>query len=154
MFFKFKNHYSKVFIILFIILNACQLQEPSKNHGIIFLENRSNKLVIKQSNKNDIVRIMGQPHSKSINNENIWFYMERTLSKGKYHKLGKHILTANNVLVLQFNKYGVLETKELLTKSDLQKVAFSKNSTKNELTKKSFVEKFLSSVKQKMYKRK
>ena len=154
MFFKFKNHYSKVFIILFIILNACQLQEPSKNHGIIFLENRSNKLVIKQSNKNDIVRIMGQPHSKSINNENIWFYMERTLSKGKYHKLGKHILTANNVLVLQFNKYGVLETKELLTKSDLQKVAFSKNSTKNELTKKSFVEKFLSREKKKMYKRK
>ena len=143
-----------MFIILFIILNACQLQEPSKNHGIIFLENRSNKLVIKQSNKNDIVRIMGQPHSKSINNENIWFYMERTLSKGKYHKLGKHILTANNVLVLQFDKYGVLETKELLTKSDLQKVAFSKNSTENELTKKSFVEKFLSSVKQKMYKRK
>ena len=154
MFFKFKNHYSKVFIILFIILNACQLQEPSKNHGIIFLENRSNKLVIKQSNKNDIIRIMGQPHSKSINNENIWFYMERTLSKGKYHKLGKHILTANNVLVLQFDNYGILETKELLTKSDLQKVAFSKNSTKNELTRKSFVEKFLSSIKQKMYKRK
>jgi outer membrane protein assembly factor BamE (lipoprotein component of BamABCDE complex) len=154
MFFKFKNHYSKVFIILFIILNACQLQEPSKNHGIIFLENRSNKLVIKQSNKNDIIRIMGQPHSKSINNENIWFYMERTLSKGKYHKLGKHILTANNVLVLQFDNYGILETKELLTKSDLQKVAFTKNSTKNELTRKSFVEKFLSSIKQKMYKRK
>jgi outer membrane protein assembly factor BamE (lipoprotein component of BamABCDE complex) len=143
-----------VFIILFIILNACQLQEPSKNHGIIFLENRSNKLVIKQSNKNDIIRIMGQPHSKSINNENIWFYMERTLSKGKYHKLGKHILTANNVLVLQFDNYGILETKELLTKSDLQKVAFTKNSTKNELTRKSFVEKFLSSIKQKMYKRK
>ena len=77
--------------------------------------------------------------------------MERTLTKGKYHKLGKHVLKTNNVLVLQFDKYGVLKIKEILTKDDLKKLSFSEKSTKNELTRKSFVEKFLSSVKQKMY---
>ena len=77
--------------------------------------------------------------------------MERILTKGKYHKLGKHVLKTNNVLVLQFDKYGVLQIKEILTKDDLKKLSFSKKSTKNELTKKSFVEKFLSSIKQKMY---
>ena len=77
--------------------------------------------------------------------------MERILTKGKYHKLGKHVLKTNNVLVLQFDKYGVLQIKEILTKDDLKKLSFSKKSTKNDLTKKSFVEKFLSSIKQKMY---
>ena len=151
MFFKFKNHLNIVFFILFIILNGCKLQEPSKNHGILFLENRSNKLIIDKSNKNDVLKVIGRPHSKSVNDDNIWFYMERTLTKGKYHKLGKHVLKTNNVLVLQFNKYGVLQLKELLTKDDIQKVSFTNETTKNELTKKSFVEKFLSSIKQKMY---
>ena len=45
----------------------------------------------------------------------------------------------------------MLKIKEFLNKDDLQKIAFSENATQNELTKKSFVEKFLSSVKQKMY---
>ena len=92
MFFKFKNHLKKIFLILFIILNGCKLQEPSKNHGILFLENRSNKLIVEKSNKNDVLKVIGQPHSKSINNDDIWFYIERTLTKGKYHKLGKHVL--------------------------------------------------------------
>ena len=87
-----------VFFILFIILNGCKLQEPSKNHGILFLENRSNKLIIDKSNKNDVLKVIGRPHSKSVNDDNIWFYMERTLTKGKYHKLGKHVLKTNNIL--------------------------------------------------------
>ena len=149
--FKFKNHLNKFFFILFIILNACKLQEPAKNHGILFLENRTKKLVIQKTNKNDVLNVIGQPHSKSINDVNTWFYIERTLTKGKYHKLGKHVLKTNNVLVLQFDKYGVLQIKEILTKDDLKKLSFSKQSTKNDLTKKSFVEKFLTSVRQKMY---
>ena len=149
--FKFKNHLNKFFFILFFILNACKLQEPAKNHGILFLENRTKKLVIQKTNKNDVLNVIGQPHSKSINDVNIWFYIERTLTKGKYHKLGKHVLKTNNVLVLQFDKYGVLQIKEILTKDDLKKLSFSKQSTKNDLTKKSFVEKFLTSVRQKMY---
>ena len=95
--------------------------------------------------------MMGKPHSTSIDDNNTWFYIERTLSKGKYHKLGKHILKTNNILVLNFDKYGVLKIKEILNKDDLQKVNFSTAKTQNELTKKSFVEKFLSSIKQKMY---
>ena len=116
MFFCFKNHFNKLFIVLFIILAACQLQEPTKNHGIVFLENRSNKLTINKSNKNDVIQVIGQPHSKSINDENTWIYLERTLSKGKYHKLGKHVLKKNNTLVLKFDKFGILKSKKSITK--------------------------------------
>jgi len=151
MFFCFKNHFNKLFIVLFIILAACQLQEPTKNHGIVFLENRSNKLTINKSNKNDVIQVIGQPHSKSINDENTWIYLERTLSKGKYHKLGKHVLKKNNTLVLKFDKFGILKSKKIYNKDNTNKIAFSEKKTINKLSKKSFVESFLSSVKQKMY---
>ena len=52
MFFEFKNHCKYILILFLIILNACQLQEPTKNHGILFLENRANKIKINQNNKN------------------------------------------------------------------------------------------------------
>ncbi len=130
---------------------GCQLQEPIKNHGILYLENRSEKLTIKKSNKNDVIKVLGQPHSVSINDENLWLYLERSLSKGKYHKLGQHVLKENNVLVLNFDKYGVLKSKDFYNKNNIKKVSFSNKETKNELSKKSFVENFLSSIKQKMY---
>ena len=97
------------------------------------------------------MKIFGLPHTKSMNDEDQWIYIERTLSKGKYHKLGRHVLKTNNVLVLTFNKYGILSSKDFYNKEDIKKIKFAKKETQNELTKKSFVESFLSSIKAKMY---
>ena len=149
--FSFNCHFNKLFLIIFFILIGCQLQEPTKHHGILFLANRSNKLVINKSNRNDVINLIGQPHSKSINNNNVWIYIERTITKGKYHKLGRHELKTNNTLVLTFDKYGVLTTKKLYDKEDIKKIRFTKKNTKNELSNKSFIESFLGSVRQKMY---
>ena len=147
--FFIKNH---IFLfIIFIILNGCQLQDPNKNHGILFLENRADKLVLKKTNKNDVIKILGNPHSKSINNNDRWLYLERVLTKGEFHKLGQNILLDNNVLVLDFDKFGILSNKKLLTKEDKEDIKFSELKTENRLTKKSFVESFLSSIKSKMY---
>ena len=150
-FFIKKFHNNILYLLVFIILISCKLQEPLKTHGIIFLENRSQKLVVNQSNKNDVIRIMGRPHIKEDEINQSWIYLERILSKGKYHKLGRHILKENNVLVLNFDKYGVLKNKQFLKKEDLKKLEFSQKITENELTQKSFVQKFLQSIKQKMY---
>ena len=146
-----KFHNNVLYFLVFIILIGCKLQEPLKTHGIVFLENRSKKLVLNQSNMNDVVQIMGRPHVKEDEINESWIYLERIMSKGKYHKLGKHVLKENNILVLDFDKYGVLKNKKLLKKEDIKKLEFSEKITENELTKKSFVQKFLQSVKQKMY---
>ena len=151
MFICFKNHFYKFLCLFFIILIGCQLQEPSKNHGIIFLKNRSDKLIINNSNKNDVLKVIGQPHSKSIDDDEIWLYFERTLSKGQYHKLGQNILKTNNVLVLKFNKYGILEQKKFFNKENKKDLKFTENITENDLSRKSFVQTFLQSIKQKMY---
>ena len=150
MFFKFKYHKFLILILPIILLN-CQINEPLKTHGIIFLENRSEKLIENKSNKNDVIKIIGQPHTKSINNENEWIYFERILSKGELHRLGQNVLKANNLLRLNFDKFGILKNKEFLNKNNIKKVDFSKMKTNSSLTQKSFVERFLSSVKSKMY---
>ena len=151
MFLIFKNHCKYILILFLIILNACQLQEPTKNHGILFLENRANKIKINENNKNDVIKLIGQPHTKSIPDEESWIYIERVLTKGAYHKLGRNVLKTNNVLILTFDKYGILIDKNLLNKDDINKMKFTKKITENNLSKKSFVQSFLASVKAKMY---
>ena len=152
----FNIFYLKSVYILsfFILLLGCQLKEPQQNHGILFLENRSAKLQIDISNQNDVVKAIGHPHSKSINDENEWIFIERTFTKGEFHKLGKNILKESNILVLNFDKYGILKEKVFLTKEDIKKLSFSNKETSNELSQKSFVQKFLTSLRDKMYKKK
>ena len=151
MFFNFKYHINLFLIFTFFILINCQLQEPTKNHGILFLKNRSDKLTINKSNKNDVINIIGNPHSKSVSNDNKWIYIERVLTKGEFHKLGQNVLKENNILVLNFDKYGVLKSKILLNKDSKNKISFSDKATENNLTKKSYIEKLLSSIRAKMY---
>ena len=153
MFFIFKNHLKFLLFISFTILYSCQLQEPTKNHGILYLKNRAEKLSINESNMNDVLRIIGNPHSKSIANNDEWIYMERILTKGKFFKLGKNVLKKSDILVLTFDKYGILKDINFYDKSAQNKVAFSTNSTENNVSQKSFVEKFLQSLKTKMYKK-
>ena len=151
--FSLKYHFNLFLLLVFFILIGCKLQEPTKNHGILFLKNRADKLTVNVSNKNDVLSIIGSPHSKSISNDDDWIYIERVLTKGEFLKLGQNTLKTNNVLVLSFDKYGVLKEKYLIDKNDKNKLAFSKNSTENKLSQASFIEKFLQSLKTKMYKK-
>ena len=107
--------------------------------------------MIGKTNKNDIIKLIGHPHTVSIKEENTWIYFERTITRGKLTKLGQNILKENNVLKLKFNKYGVLSDKKILNKENMTNVKYSKKETINKVNQSSFVGKFLSSVKQKMY---
>lgn len=147
----FSSYYHKIiYLLFFLFLLNCQLKDPNKNHGIVFLENRSNKLSINKSNINDVIDIFGQPHSKSISNELEWFYLERVLTKGEFHKLGQNILKTNNVLVLNFDKYGILKSKKFLNKDNIKEIKFSTLKTENQVTNKGFVYKFLQSLNTRM----
>ena len=147
-----RKYHEKIYIILFLfLLNNCQLNEPNKPHGINFLDNREKLLIVGKTNQNDVLKMIGNPHSKSLKNENTWIYFERTITKGKLIKLGQNILKENNILELNFNNYGILQSKKLYNKEEMNKISYSKKETKNEITQQSFVGKFLQSVRQKMY---
>lgn len=150
--FVYRKHKIILYIIFFsFFLNNCQLNEPNKNHGITFLENREKILVIGETNQNDIIKLIGNPHTYSIKEDNTWIYFERTITRGKLIKLGQNVLKENNILELKFDKYGVLLTKKIYQKKNMQTVKYSKKETVNDIKAKSFMNSFLSSIKQKMY---
>ena len=65
--------------------------------------------------------------------------------------MGDRDLLENNVLVLNFNKYGIVIQKEFYNKEDMKKIKYSEMKTENPVSKQSFVASFLQSVRQKMY---
>ena len=142
---------STFFLILIIIfVTGCTRTAVVKSHGISYLEKREKLIVVNKSNKNDTVKLLGQPATKGISDENLWIYIERTTTRGKLTKLGRNYLAKNNVLVLEFDKFGVLSKKEFFDKDDMNKLKFSKNITVNDIKKENFVYSFLSSIRQKM----
>ena len=143
----------KNFIYLFLIsflITSCQTNEVIKTHGISYLENREKLIFVNKTNKNDVVAIFGQPSTKGMTDDNLWIYIERTMTKGKMLKFGRNYLKKNNTLVLEFNKYGILVKKEFYDKDKMQKLTFAKDITENELRKENFIYSFLSSIRQKM----
>jgi len=139
-------------ISLFII--SCQRKEVIRTHGISYLEKREKLIFVNKTNKNDAINIFGQPSTKGMTEENLWIYIERTITRGKMLRLGRNLLKKNNVLVLEFDKHGVLKKKEFYNIHDMKKLTFEKNITENEIRKENFIYSFLSSIRQKMQQRK
>ena len=137
-------------MFLTVFLSNCQKNRVIKTHGIFYLQNRAVLLKIQNSNRNDVIKILGKPHSKSLHEENTWIYIERTRTKGKLLKLGRNILLHNNVLVLKFDKYGILEEKLFYDKTKMNEYKFAKAETENTVTRGSFIRSFVSSLRQKM----
>ena len=133
-----------------IFFTGCKRIEVVKTHGIAYLEKREKLIVVNKSNKNDAIKILGHPATKGMADSNLWIYIERTKTRGKLLKLGRNYLKKNNVLILEFDKYGVLNKKEFYNKERMQEVNFAKDITVNDARKENFVYGFLSSIRQKM----
>ena len=136
--------------ISIIFLLGCQQNELLKTHGISYLDKRQKLIVVNKTNKNDAVIILGPPATKGMTDNNLWIYIERTISRGNLLKLGKNYIKKNNVLVLEFNNYGVVYKKEFYDKNKMKNITLAKNITENELKKENFIAGFLSSIRQKM----
>ncbi len=142
--------YLLLIVFVFLASTACQRNELVKTHGIAYLEKREKLIIVNKSNKNDTITVLGQPNTKGMTDENLWIYIERTKTRGKLLKLGRNYLKKNNVLVLEFNKFGILSRKEFYKKNDMKKIKFAKVETANEIRKENFIYSFLSSIRQKM----
>ena len=136
--------------LILIFIASCQQHEVIKTHGVAYLKKREKLIIINKSNKNDTINVLGQPSTKGMVNDNLWIYIERTRTRGKLLKLGRNYLKKNNVLIVEFNKYGVVEKKEFYNKDHMNKLTFTKKITENEIRKENFIHSFLSSVRQKM----
>ena len=121
-----------------------------QHHGVHNLEKKQEKLKINQSNKNDILRIIGPPSTKNRFENEVYIYIERKTSSSKLRKLGKKILLVNNVLVLDINRKGVLVKKEFFNKEDMNQIKFDKQETYTDYSKRSFIYNFFYTLRQRI----
>ena len=121
-----------------------------KHHGVPSLEKKQNYLNVNESNKNDIINILGNPSTKSKFNNDLWIYIERKQTQSRLRNLGKMKIIENNILVLEINSYGLLKKKQFYNKDDMHKITIAKSTTDNEFKKNSFVYDFMSSMRQKI----
>jgi len=80
------------------------------------LEKKQKSLVVNETNKNDIKKILGNPSTVSKFDNDIWIYIERKQTQSKLKKLGKMKILENNVLILDIDSYGILKKKNFLIK--------------------------------------
>ena len=116
-------------LIIFLFIPNCTLNKVVKHHGVHFLEKKYNKISNKNTNKNDIIQLLGPPSTNSNFNKNLWIYIERGTSSSKVSKLGKKELLTSTIVLLEFDNRGLLKDKTLVTKSDLNNIDFTNQIT-------------------------
>ena len=121
-----------------------------KHHGVPFLEKKQRSLKVNESNKNDVINILGNPSTKSKFNNDLWIYIERKQTQSKLKNLGKMKIFKNDVLVLEINDYGILKKKNFYNKNDMEDIKIVQNVTGDKFRKTSFIYDFMSSMRQKM----
>ena len=139
-----------IYILIFLFISNCSLNKVIHHHGVHNLEKKQTKLSINETNRNDIIKLIGPPSTKSSFDNDVFIYIERKTTSSKLIKLGKKTLLVNNVLVLEIDNRGILLSKKFLNKEDMQKIKFDEDATKVFYTKKSFIYNFLYSLRQKI----
>jgi len=133
-----------------LFISNCTLNKVTKNHGVHFLDKKHTQLIIKTSNRNDIMQLLGPPSTKSTFDKDLWIYIERVSTSSKLSSLGKRTLIKNDILILEIDNNGLLSKKIFLNKDSMNKLDFSESYTEMNRAKNSFVYDFLRSVRKKM----
>jgi outer membrane protein assembly factor BamE (lipoprotein component of BamABCDE complex) len=94
--------------------------------GFPALEKKQSSLVINESNKNDIMKILGNPSTKSKFDNDVWIYIERKQTQSELKNLGRMKIYKNDVLVLEIDNYGILKKKDFYNKDDMKKIKIVK----------------------------
>ena len=66
-----------IFLILLLFLHNCTINKVVHHHGVHNLEKKQEKLRINETNKNDIIKLIGPPSTKSSFNNDVFIYIEK-----------------------------------------------------------------------------
>jgi outer membrane protein assembly factor BamE (lipoprotein component of BamABCDE complex) len=137
-------------IFLSLIVSNCSFKKVVKHHGVPFLEKKQKLLVVNTTNKNDILKILGNPSTTSKFDNDVWIYIERKQTQSKLKNMGRMKIYKNDVLVLEVDDYGILKKKEFFNKDDMQNIKVVEATTEAGFKRNSFIYNFMSSMRQKI----
>ena len=138
------------FIFLLLVTLSCSTNKVSHNHGFISLQEKFEKITINQTNKNDILKVIGPPSSISNFDNNKWFYIQRNKTNQSLLKLGIKKIDKNNILIVEFNNKGILSDKKILNLDNMNDIKLVKEVTEKDFKKNDAMYKIFSSVREKI----
>ena len=137
-------------LIIYLLLTDCNVKKKIDHHGVHLLEKKNKLLKINQSNKNDILKLLGPPSVQSSFDNDLLFYIERKITSGNLINLGGKKLLVNNVLVVELDDRGMLVKNEFYDLKKMNDIKIVKKVTEVDYQKTSFIYDFLSSMRQKV----
>ena len=139
-----------IFIIIFIFIINCSGNKVSNYHGIKSLEAKYEKIEIKKTNKNDLIKIIGPPSTISDFDKNKWFYFERLKTNQSLLKFGKQKIKRNNILVVELDQKGIVKSKNILDLNNMNDIKYVKQITVKDFKRDSTMYNVLSSLREKI----
>ena len=136
-------------IVLLLFTLNCSINKVSNTHGLKFIEKKFNIIEVNKSNKNDIRKLIGPPSSIS-KFEDIWFYIERKKTNQSLFKLGRKKLSKNNIVIIEFNKMGIVSDKSLLDLNNMNDLKIAEKKTFKKFSQDNFVYNILSTLREKI----
>jgi outer membrane protein assembly factor BamE (lipoprotein component of BamABCDE complex) len=126
------------------------MKKVVNHHGVPSLENKQNNLQINKTNRNDIIKILGNPSTTSKFNNDVWIYIESKQTQSELKNFGQMNIYKNDVLVLEIDDYGLLKKKDFYNQNDMNDIIVAKDITGKKFKKNSFLYDFFSSMRQKI----
>ena len=137
-----------IFILFFFTLN-CSINKVSNTHGIRLIKNNYDKIIIAKTNKNDVRKIIGPPSSKSKFNDT-WIYIERKKTNQSLLKLGKKVISKNNIIIVEFDSKGMVLNKKFLDLNDMNDIKILEKTTAKDFQQNNKVYNLLSTLREKL----
>ena len=132
--------------LLTLILTSCTLNKIDNVHGVSNLKNKIKLIKINETNKNDIVKILG-PVPIETKEEKRWTYFEVRETKTKY---GKRDIYVNDYVEIFFNDRGITNKIEFYDLDKMTNIKFTKQKTQSLGVKDTFSKNLLSSTRKRM----
>ena len=121
-----------------------------EHHGVNFLEKKQQKLLLNQSNINDVKKILGPPSTESIFDNNLMIYIERKTTRSTFKSLGKKKIIVNNILLLETDKNGLLIAKKFYNTDQMNDLKITKKTTASLYKKDAFIYDFIRTLRRKI----
>jgi len=137
------------FFLLIILANSCKLSPSITHSGVINLEQKKDVFFLGKTNKNDVIKELGETLLKEYPDGKSWMYIE---TETKRNLLGKKIIIKNDILMLSFDDKGILLTKEFFNLKDIKDINFNEEITKTTAIEESQSKKFFSSMRKRFKK--
>ena len=111
-----------LFLLFIIFIVNCSGNKVSNYHGVKLLDKKINEIEINITNKNDLIKLIGNPSTISDFDKNTWYYFERLKTNQSLIKLGNQKIKKNNILIVNLDDYGIVKNKRLLNIDNMNDV--------------------------------